>query len=468
VAHRSRTPMGELSDSTQADVETFISEWLSEHRIPSAAVAVVDPEETLYAEGFGARNLEQNVPATPDTLFGIGSSTKSFTAIAIMQLAEADDLSIQDPVSDYLPHLEDAPGEPITIRELLTHTSGLPSDGMAGPLITRPLGLGHVEVPLSSDDDFRRHVQGAVDRRVTDRDTFFYYNGGYTMVGKLVEEVTGNSYAEYVTEHVLDPLGMDRSTFDREDFEEDDDAMTPYVKQEESSTPADFPFDHLIHAPGGMVSSVLEMGDYVRMYMNGGSLDGESVLPESALDEMATPVGTFGTYIDDRELGYGYGLMTEDFLEDRMVGHGGSISVSNFWFGYLEESELGVAIGCTTSPEAHPMVVGPAVLALLEGAEPAETVPYFQLTEALDAVTGSYETYRDIGSATVERDGGTLSFQQQSGVGGVEVHLTPETLEDDLLVCSTVMAAGMSQPVRFELDGDDVTCFFERSRFVKE
>jgi CubicO group peptidase (beta-lactamase class C family) len=460
--------MDTLAESTRSDVESFVSEWLSDHRIPGAAVAVVDADGTRYAEGFGARNLERNVPATPDTLFGIGSSSKSFTAIAIMQLVESGDLSVDDPVSDYLPHLDDVPGDPITVHELLTHTSGMPSDGMAGPLITRPLGLGHVEVPLSSDDDFRRHVQGSADRRVTDRETFFYYNGGYTILGKLVEEVTGDSYAEYVREEILDPLRMDRSTFDREAFEDEDDRMTPYVKQEESSTQSDFPFDSLIHAPGGLVSSAREMGEYIRMYLNGGELDGASVLSASSLDAMTTPDGTFGTYIDGRDVGYGYGLMVEEFLDDTLVGHGGSIAVSNSWFGYLDEAEVGVAISCTTSPEAHPMTVGPALLAIVQGEDPIESVPYFRLTDALDAVTGEYESYRDIASATVERDGGTLKFTQEAGTGGQELYLAPETLEDDLLVCSTMTAAGMRHPVRFELDGDDVTCFFERSRFVKE
>ncbi|NHX37499.1 MULTISPECIES: serine hydrolase [Halolamina] len=445
-----------------------MTEWLSDHRIPGAAVSVVDPDGTVYAEGFGARDLERNEPASEDTLFGIGSSTKSFTAIAIMQLVAEGELSVDDPVSDYLPHLDDAPGEPITIRELLTHTSGMPSDGMAGPLITRPLGLGHVEVPLSSEDDFRRHVQGSNDRRVTDRETFFYYNAGYTMLGEIVEEVTGDSYAEYVTEQVLDPLGMDRSTFDREEFESEEDRMTPYVKQEESSTESGFPFDQHIHAPGGLVSSAAEMGEYIRMYLNGGELDGASVLSPAAIDEMTTPEATFGEYIDGRDVEYGYGLMVEEFLDDRLVGHGGSIAVSNSWFGYLEEAELGVTISCTTSPEAHPMTVGPAILAIIQGADPVESVPFFRLTEALDEVTGEYESYRDIASATVERDGGTLKFTQEAGTGSQELYLAPETLEDDLLVCSTMTAAGMSHPVRFELDGDDVTCFFERSRFVKE
>ncbi|MEF8802542.1 MAG: serine hydrolase [Halolamina sp.] len=460
--------MHSLTESTRSELESFVTEWLSDHRIPGAALAVVDPDGPVYAEGFGARNLERNESATEETLFGIGSSTKSFTAVAIMQLVEAGELAVDDPVSEYIPHLEDVPGEPVTVRELLSHTSGMPSDGSAGPLITRPLGMGHIEVPLSSKDDFRRHVEGSADRRVTDRETFFYYNSGYTMLGEIVEAVSGQSYADYVRKNVLAPLGMDRSTFDREQFEADDDTMTPYIKQEENATESGFPFDALIHAPGGMVSSVVEMGEYVRMYLNEGSLGGKSVLSPDSLAEMTEPVSTFGSYIDGRDVDYGYGLMSQEFLDDRMVGHGGSIAVSNFWFGYLEEAELGVAIGCTTSPEAHPMTVGPAVLSILQGADPAETVPHFKLVDALEAVTGEYETYRDIGGATVERDGGTLSFTQQSGIGDVELNLTPETLEDDLLVCSTLMASGMEQSVRFELDDDDVRCYFERSLFTKE
>lgn len=460
--------MAVLEPSTRDELESFVTEWLSDNRIPGAAISVVNPDETLYAEGFGARNLERNEPATEDTLFGIGSSTKSFTAIAIMQLVEAGELAVEDEVGDYIPHLDDVDGEPITIQELLTHTSGMPSDGSAGPLITRPLGVGHVEVPLSSDEDFRRHVKGSTDRRVTDRETFFYYNSGYTMLGEIIEEVTGKSYAEYVEDEILSPVGMERSTFAREDFEEDADHMTPYIKEEESSTQSDFPFDPLIHAPGGMVSSALEMGDYIQMYMNDGDTDGGSVLSADSIAEMSTPVSTFGEYIDGTESGYGYGLMIEEFLGDTLVGHGGSIAVSNSWFGYLEDAELGVTISCTTSPEAHPMVVGPAILAILQGEDPLETVPHFELVEALDTVTGEYTSYRDIGTAEVERDGGTLKFTQQAGTGGQELHLVPETLEDDLLVCTAYLSMGMRHPVRFELDGDDVTCFFERSRFVKE
>lgn len=460
--------MAELDAATRDDIESFVADWLSEHRIPGASVAVVDADGPRYAEGFGARNLERNVPATADTLFGIGSCTKSFTALAVMQLVEAGELSVEDPVDDYIPHLEDAPGDPVTVHELLTHTSGIPDDASAVPLATRPLGAGHIEVPLSSDGDFRRHVQGSVDARVTDRETFFYYNSGYTMLGKVIEAVTGRSYADYVEDEILRPLGMARSTFDRETFEETDDTMTPYIKPDGDSTEAGFPFDPLIEAPGGLLSSASEMGAYLQMYLNDGDVDGETVLSPDALDRMTTPAVTSGQYFDGRDDQYAYGLSVESFLDDRLVGHGGAVVVSNSWFGYLEEAGVGVAVSCTTTPETLPSEVGKGVLALLQGEEPSETVPHYRLVEALDAVAGEYTSYRDVLSATVERDGGGLQFTQDSGLGGQELQLTPETLEDDLLVCTGVIGNGQSYEVRFERDGDDVTCFFSRTRFVKE
>ncbi len=217
-----------ISEEKRQSVETFIADWLTQHRIPGAAVAVVK-EGSVVAEGFGARTLENNTPVTGDTLFGIGSCTKAFTATAIMQLVEQGELALDDPVNEYIPHLADVPGEPVTVEELLTHTSGMPSDDIALPLMARQLGAGG-EVPLSSEADYRRHVQGSTNRRVTDRETFFYYNSGYIMLGRIIETVSGKEFAAYLEEELLNPLGLERATFYRDAFEEDDDRMTPYMK----------------------------------------------------------------------------------------------------------------------------------------------------------------------------------------------------------------------------------------------
>lgn len=458
----------QLSDEQSAAVETFLADWVAEQRIPGAAIAIVDGDEPAYAEGFGARRLEDNTPATPDTLFGVGSCTKPITATAVVQLVERTDLALDDPVDDYLPHLADAPGEPVTVEELLGHTSGMPSDGMAGPLTTRPLGVGHVEIPLSSEADFRRHVQGAADRRVTDRETFQYYNSGYVVLGRIVEAVSGQPFAEYVDDHVLAPLGMTRSTFEREAFEADDDRMTPYLEQEGSSTAAAFPFDPLVQPAGGLVSSVRELADYVQLLMGDGTVDGETVVAPGSVEAMTTPVGTVGTHFDGREVGYGYGLSVQEFLDDRLVGHGGGIAVSSAWVGYLEDAGLGVALACTTGPETHPSMAGPAVLALLRGAEPADTVPHYRLVRALETAAGEYENYRSIRTPTVERVGGALKFEGGAGPGGgPELLLAPTRVEEELLLCTTTMASGLEREARFEFGDGDVDLFFENDRFEK-
>jgi CubicO group peptidase (beta-lactamase class C family) len=460
-------PEADLADDRRAEVESFVTDWVSDDRIPGAALAVVDADGPLYAEGFGARDLESNAPATPETLFGVGSCTKSFTAAVVRSLAADGDLAVDDDVAAYLPYVADAPGDPLTVEELLSHTSGIPSDGSAGPLISRPLGIGHVELPLSSEGDFRRYVEGSLDRRVTDREAFFYYNSGYTMLSKVVEAVTGREFAAVVGDRVLDPLGMERSTFRREAFEAAEDRMTPYVKGDEGTQESAFPFDELIHGPGGLVSSVAEMGAYTRAYLRGGELDGERVLAPETVEAMTTPRGTFGTKFGGREVGYGDGLMVEPFLGDRLVGHGGSIGVSNAWFGYLEAAGLGVALACTTGPDTHPMAVGPAVLAILRGEDPEEVVPHFRLRSALSAVTGDYHTYRGAAEATVERVGGSLRIEVRSGLGAEETPLVPERLDDGLLVCRTVDGRSMDREVRFEYGGEGVSAFFGRDRYER-
>lgn len=453
-----------LSADRRRAVESFVADWMATDRVPGAAIAVVDGRELVYAEGFGARSLEDNAAATPDTLFGFASCSKPVTATAVAQLADRGELSVDDPVNEYLPHLRRAPGEPITLRELLTHTSGLPSDGAVAPLVTRPLGSGPVEIPLASRADFRRHVRDAADRRVTDRDVFFYSNTGYMLLTRVVETVTDQSFASYVNENVMAPLAMERSTFSREAFEDETDRMTPYVGGEGDARTSSFPFDSLLHGPGGLLSSVEEMSAFVRMLLDEGD---ERVLPHPRIEEMTTPVGTFASYMNGHDVGYGYGLMIEEFLDDELVSHGGSLPMSSAWFGYLDGANLGAIVACTTAPESHPMFVGPALLALLQGRKPAEVVPHYRLRSILEAVAGEYGTHRALGSVTIERKGGTLCFEQQSDLGSKAFPLVPTSIEGDVLRCTTVMKSGFARDVRFELDGEGVDLFIGRGRFTK-
>lgn len=461
-----------LSGSYRDEIERFVTEWMADDGAAGTGLAVVNRDGITYADGFGTRSLTGEEPATAETLFGFGSCTKSFTAVALLQLAERGELAVTDPVCEYVPYLAEAPGDPITIRELLTHTSGMPGDWSAAPLMASDEHEGHLDVTLSDVDDFRQHVEGSVDRRVTDREAFFYYNSGYTILGKVVEAVSGLEFAEYVRTHVLDPLGMERSTFSEAEFREEDDRMPVEFEYEGHSFRSAFPFEPLIHPPGGLLSSAAEMADYLRMYLCEGTVDGRTVLSPESVAEMTTPVSTFGTYMDGRDVRYGYGLQIEEFLGDRLVGHGGSITTSNAWLGYLEDAGVGVAVACSTPPssplEVEPSSLGPAVLAILADENPKEAVLHFRLLEALERVTGEYSSYRDIKGATVERNGGMLALTQGGPARHRELYLKPDAVEDDLLLCSTVKVSGLEHQVRFELGGEEVEFFYERSRFVEE
>lgn len=457
-----------VPDERLEAVEQFASNWVSEDRIPGATLSLFDREGTA-AVAFGARELERNVPATPDTLLGIGSCTKSFTGVAILQLAEDGQLAVDDSVSDYVDAYDDVPGEPVTIRELLSHSSGLPSDGMATALISRMMGLEPMEVPLSSEGDFHRHVAGSLEERATHlEDPFFYYNSGFTVLGGVIENLTGKTYAEYVADEILDPLGMDRSTFTRADFEAEDDTMTPYYKENGSSTEGSFPFDEVIHAPGGMLSSVRELARYGRMQLNGGELDGERILPAARIEEARTPVSQRETLVDGTPQEYAYGWMVREFLDDTLVCHGGGIGVFNAFIGYLLDAGVGVAVQCTTAPETHPMYAGPATLAVAISEDPTAAVPHLALKRRLPKLTGEYTSYRDIMTLTVERMGGGLALKAESDrEGAMELPLTPVDIGDDIWEFTAVEASGAAVPIRFEHHEDGVDLYYQRWRLHK-
>lgn len=453
--------MTDLESDTVRDVERLITDWMHEEDVPGASLVVVDADGELYAEGFGARDLASNAPATPDTLYGMASITKSVTATAIGQLVEDGELSVEDPIDDYLDHFADAPGEPITIRALLSHTSGMPatSPGVLGQAFTGyPSGV-------ADEADRERFVRESTDWRDVDGDRFMYYNTGYDLLGRVVELVDGRSYPEYVREELLDPLGMERSGFRREAIVDDDEWMTGYEPgdDEEPPEPVDFPFEELIYPAGGLVSSPRELSRFVRAAMTDGTLDGERVCPRGWLDRCQEPRAIRQTYLDGTEERYGFGWMRQSVAGDEAVGHGGSIVASTSYAGFLAEAELGVVLACNTTAEPHPMDIGLGVLALVAGSEPT-AVPALAVREKCRAVAGEYEGFRGDPTATVEPDGGTVSVELTGPFGTRTFHAFPETLDTGEHAFYTVTEAGARTPVEFDLGGERADLFFQRNR----
>jgi CubicO group peptidase (beta-lactamase class C family) len=135
--NRSGKMIEDVPETIQAQLEPLIVKTMAQNRIPGLSMALIKDEQIIYAKGFGARNLEKNLPTTPKTLYGVGSVTKSFTALAIMQLVEQGKLALDDPVQTHLPvKLEHS----ITLHHILSHTSGLPGLGTSEIRISRMCG----------------------------------------------------------------------------------------------------------------------------------------------------------------------------------------------------------------------------------------------------------------------------------------------------------------------------------------
>src|SRR5437868_163680 len=186
-------------------VDSLAKAFLAAREAPGVSIVVDRGRYTLISEGYGLADMESSVPATPHSVYRIGSITKQFTAAAVMQQVEAGRVRIDDSIGAYLPSLP-ARWRQATVRQLLNHTSGIPSYTDLGPRWLKRIGE-----PMSPDS--------LVALTANDSLTFApgtgwrYDNSGYVVLGMLVEKVTGKPYAQYLKERLFAPLGLSETMY---------------------------------------------------------------------------------------------------------------------------------------------------------------------------------------------------------------------------------------------------------------
>jgi len=465
-------------------LENMIVSLMMESKVPGASFVVVAGDEVIYAKAFGARNIEQNIPATVDTLYGIGSCTKSYTALAIMQLVQEGKLDVQDPVSKYLNFKLGKRSNPITIHHLLTHSSGIPNLGSADVLINRYLGEEKSWIPSSSWDDFYRHVNGATQWMTPEPgQRFAYSNNSYTLLGEIIEKVSTLKYEDYIKKYILDPLNMKNSIFKKEEFEKYTDVMTAYYPKVEKGNileviPASHPFDKFIYAPGGLISSVMDQVNYLKVYLNEGKFEGQQILESSLLNEMEkihfktelvqNTVGGFG------KEGYGYGwVIIEDFFGEKFLAHPGGTATSTAFLGLVPNRKLGIACASNSATGANLMAMVPILLSsFLLGADPMKDLKFFQVEQKLSMLTGVYETYKGFLKVKVVKVGPFLYIEPEDGLlafnQGISIPLIPENEDIEDFKFYTLSGAGGRMSIDFVVEeGGKIDFLMERNRFRK-
>ncbi|MGZ8843446.1 MAG: serine hydrolase domain-containing protein, partial [Pyrinomonadaceae bacterium] len=174
----------------------------------NGSVMVVDNGKVIYKKAVGLANMEWNIPNAPDTKFRLGSITKQFTATLILQLVEQGKIKLDGKLIDYLPDYRKDTGAKVTVHNLLSHTSGIPS------YTSLPGFFANVSRnPFTVDEFIKKYTSG--DLEFEPGTKFVYDNSGYFLLGAIIEKVTGKPYEQVLKENIFDPVGMKNSGYDQ-------------------------------------------------------------------------------------------------------------------------------------------------------------------------------------------------------------------------------------------------------------
>jgi CubicO group peptidase (beta-lactamase class C family) len=276
-------------------------ESTSNSPVPGASVIVIDQGNIVQKQGYGLANIEKKVPNTPETIFRLGSITKQFTALAIMQLHDKQELQIDDPIGKYFPGTLN--GDRITIQHLLTHTSGISES-------------------LDSDLEF------------APGDQLSYSNTGYNLLGKLIEKVSGLSYENYLQQYIFKPLGMNHSGYEHPNAKAENSAVGYAIGDDGSYINLGDSDVSNAYAAGALYSTVEDM------YLWDQALNSEELVKKGTLNQAFTPV----TLNNGSKASYGFGWMLNQWHGLKEVGHGGDITGFNSYIARFPEEQFTVIV----------------------------------------------------------------------------------------------------------------------------
>ncbi len=447
-------------------LDSFILDKMRETKLPGLSICIVHGDEIVYARSYGFRDLDKGLPATTRTIYGIGSITKSFTALAIMKLVEKGKISLDDEVSKYVPLDLKIRGEPVKIHHLLTHSSGIPALAYAEAFIRGSLGLDRVWLPLAKPEDIISFMKEAPQWAVAKPGKRFYYlNEGYVLLGYIISKVAGIAYEDYVKKTILKPLGMNRTYFCEEDVNRDFDVATPYIIDRDGRhVRAKFPYG--ITADGGLLSNVEDMSIYVRMYLGRGEYNGVRIVSKESIEAMERKYVEIPSKLFGDE-GYGYGLsITNKFFDRKLVGHSGSVLVYTAYMGYVLPDRYGVVVMANAS--GYPLsLIGMYALALALGRDPEKELTPIKNENILKKLEGRYETYKGTHSYTVKREGEFLLLKYSDKYTEYSVILVPKIIRGDYVKAYT-LSYGRVIEAEFLISDGEVQLYFERYKLIKK
>jgi CubicO group peptidase (beta-lactamase class C family) len=341
------------------------------HHVPGMAIAVVKDDEVVLTHGFGIASVEEETPVTPETIFAIGSATKTFTSTLVGMLVDEGTMDWDDPVTDYLPYFQmdiasANESEEITVRDVLSHRTGFTRMG----LLFASGEIPREEVLLDAT---------RAEPYVSFREKFYYSNVMYMSAGVAAGKADGTDWDTLVAERIFEPLGMSSTTTSVTQAGNDSRLASGYLWDEDLQDYEYRPMRDVdnIGPSGSINSNVLDMAQWLRLQLNRGEYEGLRLISEENLIE------TWTTQIDITEnIGYGMGWMIREWEGQSVIEHGGNVDGFSAQVAMLPESDLGFVLLTNASVSPLPPQTINMVWNTLLGEEPAD-----------DGATEDYEPY---------------------------------------------------------------------------
>ncbi len=328
-------------------IAQLVNETMEQWQVPGAAVAIVRGEELIYAEGFGYRDVENQLPVTPETIFAIGSCSKSFTATSAGIMVDDKKLDWHTPIRKWLPtfELQDTfATERMNLADLLCHRSGLPRHDLVwyNTTASREELIDRLKY-LEPSKDFRTIWQ--------------YQNLMYMTAGYLAGLVNGSTWEALVQERIFDPLEMTSSNFSVEDSQKHDNHALPYeINDPKTGVREQVPFRNIdVVGPAGSINSnVIDMANWLIMNLNGGRFKDRQIIAEATLKELhsaqmplvpeAMLYPPLETHPEIGQASYGFGWFVHNYRGHRWVHHGGNIDGFSALMTLLPQDRLGIVV----------------------------------------------------------------------------------------------------------------------------
>ncbi len=374
-------------ESLLPEIEKRYRDYAEERHVPGLVYGIVLEGKLIHTGALGFSNLERQIPATADTRFRIASMTKSFVAMAALKLRDEGKLRLDDPVERYLPEfrrvrppIADAPT--ITIRQLMTMTTGLPEDN--------PWGDQQLAISVEA---LRKFVGGGLSFSNPPGQEFEYSNLGFCVLGQVVSKVAGMTFQQYITKHILRPLGMTSTVWEFTDVPADKLALG-YRWEDEKWQLEPMLHDGAGAAAGGLITTMDDFARYLAFQLDAWPARGEperGPVRRASVREMHKPsafaqLNVKATMVDEKTPNpsvafYGFGLgWSIDSRKIIRISHTGGLPGFGSIYRFAPDFGVGVIAFSNLTYEA---VTKPSIVALTTMLEPGRLEPRKLATSAI-------------------------------------------------------------------------------------